>query len=125
MSLNELSFEIRGSIFEVAKELGPGLLESVYEVALASELLSKGLTVQTQVPIPVIYKNCRLEHGFRADVLVEQIAMIEIKSVESLHDVHKKTLLTYLKLSQKKLGLMVNFNVLKIEDKISLIRIIN
>ena len=125
MLLNDLSFEIRGSIFEVAKELGPGLLESVYEVALSWELVNKGLEIQTQVPIPVTYKNRRLEQGFRADILVERMIIIEIKSIEALHDVHKKTLLTYLKLSHVKLGLLVNFNVCKIEDRKSLIRIIN
>ena len=125
MQLNDLTFKIRGAIFEVYKTLGPGLLESVYEAALATELIELGLNIQTQVPLPVVYKETKLELGFRIDILVENTIIIEIKSVEALHDVHKKQLLTYLKLSEKKLGLLVNFNVDTIEDKVSLIRIIN
>ena len=125
MQLNDLTFKIRGAIFEVYKTLGPGLLESVYEAALAAELIELGLKIQTQVPLPVVYKETKLELGFRIDILVENTVIIEIKSVESLHDVHKKQLLTYLKLSKKKLGLLVNFNVDTIEDKLSLIRITN
>jgi GxxExxY protein len=125
MQLNDLTFKIRGAIFEVYKTLGPGLLESVYEAALATELIELGLKIQTQVPLPVVYKETKLELGFRIDILVENTVIIEIKSVEALHDVHKKQLLTYLKLSKKKLGLLVNFNVDTIEDKVSLIRIIN
>jgi GxxExxY protein len=91
----------------------------------AMELIQLGLKVKTQVPLPVIYKENKLELGFRIDVLVDNTVIIEVKSVEFLHDVHKKQLLTYLKLSDKKLGILVNFNVHKLEDKISLIRIIN
>ncbi len=125
MQINDISYKIRGAIFEVYKTLGPGLLESVYEAALATELIELGLNIQTQVPLPVVYKETKLELGFRIDILVENTVIIEIKSVEALHDVHKKQLLTYLKLSKKKLGLLVNFNVDTIEDKVSLIRIIN
>ena len=125
MELNDLTYKIRGAIFEVYNTLGPGLLESVYESALAMELIQSGLKVKTQVPLPVSYKENKLELGFRIDVLVDNTVIIEVKSVESLHDVHKKQLLTYLKLSDKKLGILVNFNVHKLEDKISLIRIIN
>jgi len=125
MQLNDLTFKIRGAIFEVYKTLGPGLLESVYEAALATELIELGLKIQTQVPLQVVYKETKLELGFRIDILVENTIIIEIKSVEALHDVHKKQLLTYLKLSKKKLGLLVSFNVDTIEDKVSLIRIIN
>jgi len=125
MDLNDLTYKIRGAIFEVYNTLGPGLLESVYESALAMELIQSGLKVKTQVPLPVIYKENKLELGFRIDVLVDNTVIIEVKSVEFLHDVHKKQLLTYLKLSDKKLGILVNFNVHKLEDKISLIRIIN
>ncbi len=124
-ALNDLSYKIRGAIFTVFNELGPGLLESVYESALARELVDTGLIVSTQVPLPVIYKDIKLEIGFRIDILVENQVVIEVKSVEMLHDVHKKQLLTYLRLSSKKLGILVNFNSSKLVDKESLIRIIN
>lgn len=123
MELNDLTYKIRGAIFEVYNTLGPGLLESVYESALAMELIQSGFSVQTQVALPVVYKENKLELGFRIDILVENSIIIEIKSVDALHNVHKKQLLTYLKLSNKKLGILVNFNVSKLEDKISLIRI--
>ncbi|WP_312553369.1 GxxExxY protein [Empedobacter brevis] len=125
MKLNDLTYKIRGALFSVHRELGPGLLEHVYEAALAYELIESGLKVRTQIPLPVIYKDIRLELGYRIDVLVEEQVIIEIKSVETLHDVHKKQLLTYLKLSGKKLGLLVNFNEATLVDKESLIRIIN
>ncbi len=125
MDINELSYKIRGAIFSVHKELGPGLLESVYEAALAYELLSIGLSIQTQAGIPVKYKNIQLEMGFRADIIVEDTIIIEVKSVESLHNVHKKQLLTYLKITDKRLGILVNFNTDTLVSKESLIRIIN
>ena len=125
MEINDISYKIRGAIFEVYNTLGPGLLESVYESALSMELIQSGLEIKTQVALPVIYKENKLELGFRLDILVENEIIIEIKSVEILHDVHKKQLLTYLKLSNKKLGILVNFNVSKLEDKISIVRIIN
>lgn len=125
MDLNELSYKIRGAIFTVHNELGPGLLESVYEAALSYELISAGLQVSTQVGLPVQYKAVQLELGFRMDLLVENEIIIEVKSIEALHDVHKKQLLTYLKLANKRLGILVNFNVAKLVDKESLIRIIN
>ena len=125
MELNELTFEIRGAIFTVFNELGPGLLESVYESALVYELKEKGLNVKSQVPVPVIYKGIGLELGFRLDLLVENKVIIEIKSVEFLQNVHKKQLLTYLKLTGLKLGILVNFNEDRLIDKESLIRIIN
>lgn len=125
MDINEISFLIRGAIFEVFKTLGPGLLESVYERALVHELLAKDLRVATQVGIPVRYKNQELDLGFRMDILVEDAIIIEVKSIEAIHDVHKKQLLTYLKLADKKLGILVNFNTVRLVDKESLIRIIN
>jgi GxxExxY protein len=125
MQLNDLTYKIRGAIFTVYNELGPGLLESVYEAALAFELKKMGLRVRTQVPLPVDYKDVRLELGFRIDILVEDKIIIEIKSVEHLLDVHKKQLLTYLKLSKISLGILVNFNASKLIDKQNLIRIIN
>jgi len=125
MELNDLTYKIRGAIFTVFNELGPGLLESVYEAALAHELQDLGLTVNKQIPLPVIYKDIKLEIGFRIDILVENQIIIEIKSVETLHDVHKKQLLTYLRLSNKKLGILVNFNTVRLLDKESIFRIIN
>jgi GxxExxY protein len=125
MSLNDLTYQIRGAIFTVFKELGPGLLESVYEAALMFELHKMGLKVRSQVGLPVVYKGVKLELGYRIDVLVENSIIVEIKSVDFLHNVHKKQLLSYLKLSDKKLGLLVNFNVSKLVDNDSLVRIIN
>lgn len=125
MELNDITYKIRGAIYEVHNTLGPGLLESVYERALAFELIQMGLKVRTQVGLPVNYKNEILELGFRLDILVEETIIVEIKSVDVLHDVHKKQLLTYLKLSGYKIGLLINFNVSTIKDKESLIRIIN
>jgi len=125
MDLDDLTYQVRGCIFEVFKELGPGLLESVYEAALLFELLQKGITVQAQVPVPVLYKSVQLELGFRLDLLIENKIIIEIKSVEMLHDVHKKQLLTYLKLTQKQVGFLVNFNCSDLKDKESIIRIVN
>jgi GxxExxY protein len=118
MKENEVSYLIRGAIFEVYHNLGPGLLESIYEAALKKELESKGLKVERQKPIPVYYKGDELGMGLRLDLIVENKVIIEIKSVENLHPVFFKTLLSYLKLTDKKLGLLVNFNVNRIEDGI-------
>jgi len=123
--LNELSYKIRGAIFKVHCSLGPGLLESVYVAALTYELSALNLSVQTQLGIPAIYNGIILELGFRIDILVENEIIVEVKSVEVLHDVHKKQLLTYLKLANKRLGLLVNFNSSSLKDKNSVIRIIN
>ncbi len=109
MELNDLSYQVRGAIFTVHNEPGPGLLESVYEAALVYELLSSGLLVTSQVGVPVQYKDVQLELGFRMDILVENQIIVEIKSIETLHDIHKKQLYTYLKLANKKLGILVNF----------------
>jgi GxxExxY protein len=110
MNENDISYKIRGAIYEVYKNLGPGLLESVYEAVLTFELQKLGLKVETQVPVPVIYKDQKLEVGFRLDILVENKVIIEIKSVENLAEVHHKQVLTYLRLTGLKLGLLVNFN---------------
>lgn len=123
--INDITYKIRGAIFSVYNELGSGLLESVYESVLAFELKETGLFVQTQVAIPVTYKEVKMEIGFRADLIVNEKVIVEIKSVETLHDVHKKQLLTYLKLTDKRMGILVNFNVSKLVDKESIIRIIN
>ena len=94
MELNDLTYKIRGAIFSVFNELGPGLLESVYEAALAFELKEMGLKTRTQVPMPASYKGVMLELGFRLDIIINDSIIIEIKSVETLHNVHKKQLLT-------------------------------
>ena len=125
MEYNELTYEIRNAVFEVFKELGPGLLESIYESALCFELEERGLSIKSQLSLPVIYKNKDLGFGYRIDILVEDSVIIEIKSVEQIKNVHKKQLLTYLKLTNKKIGLLVNFNTDFIKDKESIIRIIN
>jgi GxxExxY protein len=123
--IDELTYKIRNCIFEVFKELGPGLLESVYESALVYELLNKGLKVESQVPLPIKYKSIELQVGLRLDIVVEDCVIIEVKSIEKLHDVHKKQLLTYLRLTNKSVGFLVNFNSAHLENKESLIRIVN
>jgi GxxExxY protein len=123
MEENELSYIIRGAIFKVYNELGPGLLESVYEAALSFELRKLELEVENQIGIPMKYADMSFDVGFRLDVLVNDKVIIEIKSVETLADVHHKQLLTYLKLTSKKLGLLVNFNTSTIAN--SIIRIVN
>ena len=118
MKENDISYKIRGVIFDVYNEFGPGLLESVYVTALAIELKNQGLKVLREVPVPVYYKEEKLEIGFRLDLLVEDKVIIEVKSVEQLAKVHHKQILTYLKITELKLGILVNFNVDKITDGI-------
>jgi GxxExxY protein len=118
MHENDISRAVMLAAFRVHTALGPGLLESVYEAALAHELRKEGLLVATQVPLPVTYDGVRLELGFRLDLLVEHKVIVEIKSVETLLDVHHKQLLTYLKLSGLKLGQLINFNVPSLRDHI-------
>ena len=110
MNENDISYIIRGAIFKVYHALGPGLLESVYELALAHELIQSGCDVKVQQPVAIWYEGAKLEGGFRMDILVNDLVVIEIKSVENLAEVHHKQLLTYLRLANKKLGLLVNFN---------------
>ena len=125
MEINQLTYEVRGAIFSVYNELGPGLLERCYERALCFELADRGIGFQTQIPVRMSYKNRPMDFGYRIDILVEDQIIIEVKSVELLHDVHKKQLLTYLRLAKKRIGILINFNVARIEDKVNLIRIIN
>ena len=106
----ELGREIVDAAFAVHKELGPGLLESVYELCLADELISRGLGIRTQVPVPLIYKERKLESGFRLDILVENSIILELKAVEGLAPVHTAQVLTYLRLSNLSLGFLINFN---------------
>lgn len=123
MTENDISYDIRGAAFKVHTNLGPGLLESVYEIALAHELKKMGYDVKEQIGLPVVYDDIRLEMGYPMDLLVNDLVVVEIKSVDALADVHHKQLLTYLKLSGKKLGLLINFNVSSIKD--SIVRIVN
>lgn len=123
MTENEISYAIRGAVFKVHSRLGPGLLETAYEAALAYELKKAGLEVKTQVGLPFEYEEIRLEIGYRIDILVNDMVIIELKSVETLTDVHHKQLLTYLTLSGKKLGLLINFNTVEIAK--SIVRIAN
>ena len=123
MTENDISFDIRGAAFDVHTNLGPGLLESVYEIALAHELRKMGHDVKCQVGLPFVYDNIKLETGYRIDLLVDDLVIVEIKSVDALADVHHKQLLTYLKLSGKKLGLLINFNVSLLKEAI--VRIVN
>ena len=117
-TLNKISYEIIGCAFNVHKGLGPGLLESTYEVCLEYELLQKGLKVQRQVGLPVVYNDVRLDAGYRIDLLIEDKVIVELKSVEALAPIHEAQLLTYLKLSDKKLGLLINFNVKDLKEGI-------
>ncbi|MBN2610017.1 MAG: GxxExxY protein [Bacteroidales bacterium] len=118
MKENEISYLIRGAIFKVYNTLGPGLLESVYVAALVHELKKENLDVKTEVPVPVIYDNQKLDLGFRLDILVNDLVVIEVKSIEQLTEVHHKIVLTYLKIANKKLALLVNFNSENIEKSI-------
>jgi GxxExxY protein len=109
--LNELSYKIIGAVYKVHSELGPGLLESTYEICLEYELLNSGLKVERQKPLPVVYREIKLEAGYRIDLLVENSIILELKSVDEIAPIHKAQLMTYLKLSGIKLGLLLNFNV--------------
>lgn len=123
MTENAVAKEIVDAAFRVHTTLGPGLLESVYDAVLSYELSQPGLRSVRQQPMPVVYGNVRINTGFRADLIVEDKVIVEIKSVEVLAPVHKKQLLTYLRLADKRLGLLINFHVALIKDGI--IRIVN
>ena len=109
--LNQITYEIIGAAYKVHSELGPGLLESAYEVCLEYELLKKGFKVERQKPLPVIYEDVKLDAGYRIDLLVEDAVIVELKAVEEIAPIHKAQIMTYLKLSERKLGLLMNFNV--------------
>jgi len=118
MHENEITFLIRGAIFKVYNALGPGLLESSYEAALGYELLKSGLLVEHQIGLPLVYEELKMEIGYRIDLLIEKKVIVEIKSVESLAEVHYKQIVTYLRLSGLKVGLLVNFNTTDISKSI-------
>lgn len=116
MKLNEISGQILDASIKVHKVLGPGLLESAYEACLAHELRERGLKVLTQVGLPVVYDEVQLDVGYRLDLLVEGSVIIEVKSVEAIHPLHEAQLITYLKLSGRRLGLLINFTVTRLKD---------
>jgi len=123
MEINKLSKIIIGCAIKVHRQLGPGLLESAYQECLSYELKEANLKVKKEVPMPIIYKEVKLDHGYRLDLLVENRIVIEIKKVEYINDIHKAQLLTYLKLGDYKLGLIINFHVNLLRDGIK--RMIN
>ena len=118
MTINDITYKIRGAAYNVYNELGPGLLESVYEEVLCYELIHNELNVQRQVEVPIIYRNTELKTRLRLDILVENKVIVELKSVEELNKLHYKQLLTYLKLANKEIGILINFNTTDINKEI-------
>jgi GxxExxY protein len=123
MKENDVARQIVDAAFKIHTTLGPGLLESVYEAVMAYELKKRGPTFLRQHPIPVVYEDVHLEEGFRADFIVEGLVIIELKAIEAIAPVHKKQTLTYMRLANKRLGLLINFNVALIKDGIT--RLVN
>nr|MBS0037438.1 GxxExxY protein [Saprospiraceae bacterium] len=123
MGENGTSSKIIGAAIEVHRQLGPGLLESSYQHCLYHELRSRGVSVRKEVPLPIVYRGEKLEAGYRIDLLVEDKVIVEVKSAEALADIHIAQVLTYLKLKDKKLGLLINFNNLLLKDGIK--RVLN
>jgi GxxExxY protein len=111
MQVNELTRIIIGAAIEVHKQLGPGMLESAYEECMNYELVDGGLLVVRQKPVPVVYKEVKLECGYRIDLLVNDLVVVELKSVDAIAPIHEAQILTYMKFSGKKTGLLINFNV--------------
>lgn len=123
MTENELSSQVIGLAIEVHSGLGPGLLESAYKECLYHKLAKSGLNAEKEKPMPLIFEGVRLECGYRIDVLVERKLVLEIKSVETLNDIHLAQTLTYMRLGNYKLGLLLNFNVVRLKDGIK--RVVN
>jgi GxxExxY protein len=123
MTENEIATIIVDAAYKIHTRLGPGLLESVYETTLAYELAKRGLQMRRQQAMPVIYESVRMDIGFRADLVVADKVIVEIKSIDAISPVHRKQLLTYLRLTGKRLGLLINFNVELIKDGIT--RVVN
>jgi len=121
--LNKITETIIGAAINVHRTLGPGLLESAYEACLAFDLSDTGFSIEQQKPLPVIYKDVKLDCGYRLDLLVEKEVIVELKSVEKILPIHKAQLMSYLKLSGCKVGLLINFNVEVLKDGI--VRIVN
>lgn len=118
MEINDITGKVVGCAIEVHKNLGPGLLESAYEECLSFELRNSGLKIERQKPIPVVYKEIKLDCGYRIDILVEDKVVVELKTVEVINPVHEAQILTYIKFSNMKIGLLINFNVFRLKDGI-------
>ena len=118
MTENETAEIVVDTAYHIHRRLGPGLLESVYEVILAYALSSRGLNAERQVPVPIVFDGMKFDEGFKADLIVEDKVIVELKSVEKIAPVHKKQLLTYLRLADKRLGLLINFGASLIKDGI-------
>ena len=118
MNINQITSQIIGSAIEVHRIPGPGLLESAYEECLVSELKKSGLKTERQKPVPIIYKEIKLKCGYRMDILVEEIIVVELKSVDQLAAIHDAQILSYLKFSNKKVGLLINLNVTLLKNGI-------
>lgn len=117
--INDISYSIIGCAIKVHSELGPGLLESTYEVCLEKELLDLNYKVERQKELPVVYRDIKLEAGYRVDLLIEDKVIVELKSVEEIHPIHQAQILTYMKLAKKSLGLLINFNVKILKNGVS------
>ena len=118
MEINEITQKIIGCAIEVHKNLGPGLLESAYKECLAFDLTKAGLSIKRQQPVPVVYKDIKLDCGYRIDILVEKCVVIELKVVDEFNPVHQAQILTYMKFSDMKVGLLINFNVTVLKNGI-------
>ena len=123
MTENEIGKHVVDAALQIHRELGPGLLESVYEVVLTNELQHRGFNVERQVPVPITYRGMHFDEGFRADLIVDKKVIIELKCVEKLNNAHKKQLLTYLRLTGTKLGFLINYSEALIKNGIN--RIVN
>lgn len=123
METNEITNKIIGCAIKVHKVLGPGLLESAYQTCLYYELVKSGLHVEKEKALPLVYEEVKLDCGYRMDFLIEHRVVVEVKSVESLTDIHLAQVLTYLKLSENRFGLLINFNVVKLKDGVK--RVVN
>ena len=123
MNINQITEKIIGCAIEVHKELGPGLLESAYEECLAFELKRADLNAERQVPVPVIYKDIKLDCGYRMDILVEKCVVLELKTVDGFIPVHEAQILTHMKFAKKEIGLLINFNVTLLKNGIKRYRL--
>ncbi len=123
MDINQITGKIIGCAIEVHKNLGPGLLESAYEQCLTFELQNQGLKAERQVPVPVVYKTIKLDCGYRIDILVESLVIIELKTVEMFTPVHEAQVLTYMKFADKEVGLLINFYVKLLKNGIKRYRL--
>jgi GxxExxY protein len=123
MEINQITSSVIGCAIEVHRNLGPGLLESAYEECLSFELIKTGLKIERQKPIPVIYKDVKLDCGYRIDILVENIVVIELKTIDEFNPVHEAQILTYMKFLDKSIGLLINFNVTVLKNGIRRFRL--